>query len=122
MWCLAQIVVLGLAGAGKFTLWGAVLVDVGTALVVIFNGLTVLRWSRFPPGQRSEARPCAAELCALEVGGGAGGKGGAGTVHGCGCAHGDSHRNVSGVSGRGHGHSHDHGQLNCSIAALPRRS
>ena len=41
--CL-QVVVLIVAGLGKFTLWGAVLVDVGTALAVILNGMTLLRW------------------------------------------------------------------------------
>ena len=34
-----------LAAAGRFTLLGAVLVDVGTALVVILNGMRCLRWS-----------------------------------------------------------------------------
>ena len=58
-----QIAVLTLAGLGKFTLWGAVLVDVGTALVVILNGMTVLRWTRHPPG---EAPRCAAERYAAE--------------------------------------------------------
>ena len=58
---LPQIAVLSLACAGKFTLWGAVLVDVGTALAVILNGMTVLRWSRFPPGQNADKYECAAE-------------------------------------------------------------
>ena len=56
---------LTLAGLGKFTLWGAVLVDVGTALVVILNGMTVLRWTRHPPG---EAPRCAAERYATKHG------------------------------------------------------
>ena len=56
-----QIAVLSLASAGKFTLWGAVLVDVGTALVVILNGMIVLRWSRFPRGQSAEVHQCIAE-------------------------------------------------------------
>ena len=38
------MVVLIVAGLGMFTLWGAVLVDVGTALAVILNGMTLLRW------------------------------------------------------------------------------
>ena len=33
-----------LAGLGKFTLWGAVLVDVGTALCVILHGMLLMRW------------------------------------------------------------------------------
>jgi len=41
-----QVVVLVLAALGKFSLWGAVLVDVGTALIVILNGMTLLRWTR----------------------------------------------------------------------------
>lgn len=40
------MVVLVLAALGKFSLWGAVLVDVGTALIVILNGMTLLRWTR----------------------------------------------------------------------------
>ena len=56
-----QIAVLALASAGRFTLWGAVLVDVGTALAVILNGMTVMRWSRFPAGQNAELHQCAAK-------------------------------------------------------------
>lgn len=41
---VTKMVVLGLAAAGKFTLWGAVLVDVGTALLVTIHGLKLLRW------------------------------------------------------------------------------
>lgn len=33
-----------LAGLGKFTLWGAVLVDVGPALLVILHGMLLMRW------------------------------------------------------------------------------
>ncbi len=36
--------VLVLAALGKFSLWAAVAVDVGTALLVIANGMTLLRW------------------------------------------------------------------------------
>lgn len=39
-----QIVVLVLAVLGRFTLWGAVLVDVGTALLVILHGMMLMRW------------------------------------------------------------------------------
>ena len=39
-----QVAVLVLAALGKFTLWGAVLVDVGTALVVILYGMLLMRW------------------------------------------------------------------------------
>jgi hypothetical protein len=38
--------VLVLAALGKFTLWAAVLMDAGTALLVIGNGMLVLRWRR----------------------------------------------------------------------------
>ena len=57
---------LALASAGKFTLWGAVLVDVGTALLVILNGMTVMRWSRFPAGQSAERQQCVSERCEAE--------------------------------------------------------
>lgn len=40
-----QVAVLVLAALGKFSLWAAVAVDVGTALLVIANGMTLLRWS-----------------------------------------------------------------------------
>ena len=46
---VTKIAVLVLAALGKFTLFGAVLVDVGTALLVTLNGLTLLRW-RFETG------------------------------------------------------------------------
>ena len=38
-----QAAVLSLAAAGKFTLWGAVLADVGSAIIVMLNGSTLLR-------------------------------------------------------------------------------
>lgn len=41
---VVKIAVLALAATGNFTLWGAVLADVGVALIVIANGLTLLRW------------------------------------------------------------------------------
>jgi Cd2+/Zn2+-exporting ATPase len=41
---VTKVIVLILAALGKFTLFGAVLVDVGTALLVTLNGLTLLRW------------------------------------------------------------------------------
>jgi cation transport ATPase len=59
------VAVLTLAGMGKFTLWGAVLVDVGTALAVVLNGMTVLRWTRYAP---DEAPECIAERFAREHG------------------------------------------------------
>ena len=43
--CVLQVAVVILAAAGRFTLLGAVLVDVGTALAVILNGMRCLRWS-----------------------------------------------------------------------------
>ena len=39
-----QVAVLVLAALGKFTLWGAVLVDAGAAIIVILNGMRCLRW------------------------------------------------------------------------------
>lgn len=39
-----QVVVLVLAALSMFTLWGAVLVDVGTALLVILHGMMLMRW------------------------------------------------------------------------------
>ena len=60
-----QVAVLTLAGMGKFTLWGAVLVDVGTALAVVLNGMTVLRWTRYAPGGSLE---CATERFMREHG------------------------------------------------------
>jgi Cd2+/Zn2+-exporting ATPase len=41
---VTKLIVLVLAAMGKFTLFGAVLVDVGSALLVTLNGLTLLRW------------------------------------------------------------------------------
>jgi hypothetical protein len=45
---------LVLAGLGKFTLWGAVLVDVGTALCVILHGMLLMRWRL--PGAKPSAK------------------------------------------------------------------
>ena len=47
-----QVAVLVLAALGKFTLWGAVLVDVGTSLLVILHGMVLMRW-RLPGANRS---------------------------------------------------------------------
>jgi len=41
---ITKVAVLIFASLNMFTLWGAVLVDVGTALLVTLNGLTLLRW------------------------------------------------------------------------------
>lgn len=49
-----QVAVLVLAGLGKFTLWGAVLVDVGTALCVILHGMLLMRWRL--PGAKPSAK------------------------------------------------------------------
>ena len=43
---LTKLTVLCLAGAGVFTLWGAVFVDVGVSLLVTINGLSMLKWGR----------------------------------------------------------------------------
>ena len=50
-----QVAVLVLAALGKFTLWGAVLVDVGTSLLVILHGMLLMRW-RLPGTKRSTKR------------------------------------------------------------------
>lgn len=42
---VTKIIVLVLAFLQMFTLWGAVLVDVGTALLVTINGLRLLKWN-----------------------------------------------------------------------------
>ena len=36
---VVQLLVVVLAAAGQFTLWGAVLVDAATAIIVILNGM-----------------------------------------------------------------------------------
>ena len=66
---LLQVAVLVLAALGKFTLWGAVLVDVGTSLVVILHGMLLMRW-RLPGAKRSatqsnkgQAGACASKQC-----------------------------------------------------------
>jgi hypothetical protein len=41
---VTKVAVLVLAAIGKFTLWGAVLVDAGAAILVILNGMRCLRW------------------------------------------------------------------------------
>lgn len=51
-----QVAALVLAALGKFTLWGAVLVDVGTALAVIANSLRLLR-HRVRPDQAPRGGP-----------------------------------------------------------------
>jgi hypothetical protein len=57
--------VLVLAALGKFSLWAAVLVDVGTALLVIGNGMLVLRWKRVNGGSHDHHRGvCAHEKVA----------------------------------------------------------
>ena len=47
-----QVAVLVLAALDKFTLWGAVLVDVGAALFVSLHGMLLMRW-RLPGAKRS---------------------------------------------------------------------
>jgi hypothetical protein len=47
-------VVLSLAASGRFTLWGAVLVDVGSALLVTLNGMRMLRYGLgLPAGSKA---------------------------------------------------------------------
>lgn len=48
---LTKVVALTLAAVGKFSLWGAVLVDVGTALAVIAHSLLLLRKRLRPKGE-----------------------------------------------------------------------
>ena len=72
---VTKIIVLALAACGKFTLFGAVLVDVGTALLVTLNGLTLLRWD-FGLGDAPSVCVGAAAVGAHSHGGGkAGGDG-----------------------------------------------
>lgn len=52
---VTKVAVLVLAALGKFTLWGAVLVDVGTSLLVILHGMLLMRW-RLPGAKRSTKR------------------------------------------------------------------
>jgi len=65
-----KIAVLVLAATGHFTLWAAVLVDVGTALLVTVHGLTLLRWqiNNGGAGAGSDGRavPCVG-LAAVEM-------------------------------------------------------
>lgn len=63
---VTKLIVLVLAAMGKFTLFGAVLVDVGSALLVTLNGLTLLRWD-FGLGQ-SPAGCVGAAAAAAAVG------------------------------------------------------
>lgn len=78
---VTKVVVLTLAALRMFTLWAAVLVDVGTALLVTFNGLSLLR---FDFGMGGDT------IC---IGAQAAGKGDC-------CA--------SGTCGSGHKHDHSH--------------
>jgi hypothetical protein len=60
--------VLVLAAMGRFTLWGAVLVDVGTALAVIANSLLLLRKRLRPGGSRNGGGvSCVAECAAAKA-------------------------------------------------------
>ncbi len=66
---LLQVAVLVLAALGKFTLWGAVLVDVGTSLLVILHGMLLTRW-HLPGAKRSttysikgQADGCSSKPC-----------------------------------------------------------
>eukprot|EP00898_Chlorokybus_atmophyticus_P009160 jgi/Chlat1/9245/Chrsp99S00715 len=69
-----SVVVLTLAALSYFTLWGAVLVDVGTAVLVTMNGLSVLRWRGFASIQQasgcgtrvSQRQHCAASTIAAQ--------------------------------------------------------
>ncbi len=58
-----------LAALGKFTLWGAVLMDVGAALLVVLHGMLLIRW-RLPGAKPStkqsgagQAGACSKKLC-----------------------------------------------------------
>jgi Cd2+/Zn2+-exporting ATPase len=49
-----KLVVLGLTFAGLAGLWQAVVVDVGSALVVIFNGMSILREAEKDDARRNK--------------------------------------------------------------------
>lgn len=66
-----QVIALTLASVGKFSLWGAVLVDVGTALAVICNSLRLLRKRLRVEGQVVESNAHAAAQAAAAAKGGA---------------------------------------------------
>jgi len=69
---VTKIIVLVLAAMGKFSLFGAVLVDVGSALLVTLNGLTLLRWDiglgESPAGCVGAAAAAAASAAATTAG------------------------------------------------------
>lgn len=119
----AQVAVLVLAALGKFSLWAAVAVDAGTALIVVANGMTLLRWRgaadacAVDSGCMSKSGCCAESGlsaipgCAAKCRSGVAGGGESGTVgEGCG-SHDHSHGRADGACG---GHSHtrgnDHGR------------
>ena len=63
---MAQAAVLVLAALGRFSLWGAVLVDVGTALAVILNGVSLLRWP-WPASTHDGVNASAAGCCSATL-------------------------------------------------------
>ena len=63
---MAQAAVLVLAALGRFSLWGAVLVDVGTALAVILNGVSLLRWP-WPASTHDGVNASAANCCSTTL-------------------------------------------------------
>lgn len=120
----SQVAVLALAAAGKFSLWAAVAVDAGTALVVIANGMTLLRWRRAQdacaaksaccshaanlktncsPGACASASAAADGICPDAKTSGCTSKG---RVPGECC----SHKADRGCGSTANSHSHDHGQ------------
>jgi len=79
-----------LAALGKFTLWGAVLVDVGTSLLVILHGMLLMRW-RLPGAERAtkcssnnQAGACSSKPC---------GSGNTAAEH-------DEHRTANSITGK----------------------
>ncbi|MHC1727644.1 MAG: heavy metal translocating P-type ATPase [Syntrophobacteraceae bacterium] len=61
---LLKLVFIGLAAAGIATLWGAIAADMGASLLVIFNGMRLLRTTELPGDKRYPAA-CRSELACM---------------------------------------------------------
>ena len=101
---------LSLAALGRFSLSGAVLVDAGTALLVLLNGMTVLWWARWgapdqPAGASCHGSAYATKGHTLE-------KGAAGAPVGK-CGHG--HGGLEPGHAHGSGHGHEQGNAVCQL-------
>jgi Cd2+/Zn2+-exporting ATPase len=80
---VTKAAVLGLAIAGMMTLWGAVLVDVGAALLVTVNGLGLLRRDFFAGFEGVGAAACVGAAAAAQEAAAAGGGGKGCAAAGC---------------------------------------